>query len=275
MRRFVPIALTVLELTRAGGSQPPASMKDAPVPAVADISCGAVVDVAHGNAELLLFDDLARLKKQQKKPVFQPQISVWEPAVWKPGTRLRVTFLDGDVVTRDFVMNVAKEWLVGLNLSMTASSDATAEVRVTFAGNGVWSKIGRTAQSVAVGQPTMGLAGLLTTSDASLRRAYVLHEFGHALGALHEHQRRDAPLTWKRDVVHAYYLNLYGWSGAQVDAQVILPFQHQDVASSPKFDRMSVMMYPVHKEFTEEGFVQSWNSQLTTWDRTIVASLYR
>jgi hypothetical protein len=219
--------------------------------------------------------DLARLKSQQKELPFQPQISVWKPATWSPGTKLRVAFLDGDATTRAFVLEVAKEWLVDLNLSLVESSQPDAEVRVTFTGKGVWSKVGRTAQSVPSGQPTMGLGGLLTEGDLTARRAYVLHEFGHALGALHEHQRPDAPLTWRREVVYAHYLRLYRWSRAQVDEQVILPFQYQSVASSTQFDRMSVMMYPIDKDFTEEQFVQSWNSQLTAWDRAVMAGLYK
>ena len=273
MKLAVPVILGGFLLS-CSGSQPQ-HMSETTPSTPPELSCGAIIDVAHGNAELLLFNDLARFKKQKKEPPFQPQISVWEPSIWTPGMTLRVRFLDGDAATREFVMDVAQEWVAGLKLGVATSSDTDAEVRVTFSGKGVWSKVGKSAQSVPHAQPTMGLAGLLQSNEAGVRRAYVLHEFGHALGALHEHQRRDAPLTWKRDVVYAYYLQLYGWSSTQVDEQVILPFQHQSVASSPNFDRMSVMMYPVHKEFTDEQFVQSWNSQLTSWDRSVMAGLYK
>jgi len=250
-------------------------MSDSTPATPSELSCGAIVDVAHGNAELLLFNDLARFKKQNRESPFQPQISVWEPSIWTPGMTVRVRFIDGNAASRTFVMEVAQEWIDGLKLGLATSSDTDAEVRVTFSGHGVWSKVGKSAQSVPYAEPTMGLAGLLQTNEVGLRRAYVLHEFGHALGALHEHQRPDAPLTWKRDVVYAHYLQSYGWSHTQVDEQVILPFQHQSVASSPQFDRMSVMMYPVQKDFTNEQFVQPWNSQLTSWDRSVMASLYK
>ena len=273
MRRSLAVALSALSLCCAG-PQRSSMTKSAPV-VPSDLSCGAIIDVAHGNAELLLFHDLSRLKAQKKPLPFQPQISVWEPATWSPGTKLRVRFQDGDEATRSFVMDTAKEWVHGLNLGLATSADTDAELRITLGGKGLWSKVGKLAKSVPHEQPTMELGGLLQTDDAATRRAYVLHEFGHALGALHEHQRPNAPLTWKRDVVYAYYLELYGWSPAQVDEQVILPFQHQSVASSPEFDRMSVMMYPIHKKFTAEQFVQPWNSQLTSWDRSVMAALYK
>jgi hypothetical protein len=213
---------------------------------------------------------------QHAKEWFQarPQLVVWEPSIWKT-TNLRVAFLDGDPAARDFVMGVAKEWQQGLKLTFSQSQDTDAELRVTFTGTGVWSKVGIRAVSVANGQPTMGLNGVTQTTDVNLRRAYVLHEFGHALGAMHEHQRPDAPLTWNEDIVNAYYLKTYGWGPDQVKKEVILPHQYQKLVVSPEFDRLSVMMYPVLKDFTKEGFVQPWNSQLTTMDRSTMAGFYK
>jgi hypothetical protein len=253
-------------------SMPPAAGADM---GVGWVACGAVVDVPHGNAELILFNNLALFKPQKNPSLYYPQISIWEPQKWKAGTKLRVRFLDGDTTTRAFVMDVATEWTEGLTLGLSESSAAESELRVTFAGTGVWSKVGKQANIEPLDKPTMGLAALLQSSDPAVRRAYVLHEFGHALGALHEHQRPDAPLTWVRPAVYAYYLNMYRWSESQVDQQVILPFQYGSVVSSSEFDRASVMMYPIHKEFTKERFVQPWNSELTKWDRQIMASMYK
>lgn len=241
------------------------------------IACGAVMSVTHGNATLLVFDALADLKDQQKQPAFKPQISLWKPSVWEPGTSLNIRFLDGDPAIHQFVMEVANEWTQGLNVSFQKSGDTGAQIRVSFSGSGVWSKVGRLAEQVAPGLPTMGLGGLVKTTDLTLRRAYVLHEFGHALGALHEHQRPKAALTWIEDVVFDYYLKEYGWGKEEVVRQVISPLQQADseLAESPEFDPASVMMYPVLKTFTKQQFVQPWNSQLSAWDRKVAATLYK
>ena len=268
MTAKLAMAVTCLGLCgiAAGPRERAPQAADAP-----DQMCGTIVGEPRGHDRLLR--ELERARKQAEQYPVRAQAAVWAPAAWTAGTALRVHFLDGDVATRAFVMNVAKEWLDGLNLGFVESPGPTAEIRVTFMGKGLWSKLGRTAQFVPEGQPTMGLAGLLLASDADVRRAYVLHEFGHALGALHEHQRPGSPLRWK-PAVYTYYLNTYGWSAAQVDAEVILPFTDRWVVVSPEFDRLSVMMYPLRKEFTEEQFVQPWNSRLTTWDRRIMAVLY-
>lgn len=235
MRPIITIAIASVAFS-CDRTPPPST--DKPATTVVDMSCGAIMGSVNGNAELVLFDDMVRQKQQKKDPFkVYPQIVVEKTAIWGAGADLRIRFLDGDEPTRKFV--------------------------------------GRGALAVAHGSPTMGLAGLLQSNDLALRRAYVLHEFGHALGAVHEHQRPDAPLTWRLSVVNAHYLNLYGWSEAQTYAQVIRPLHAPSLVASPDFDRMSVMMYPIHKEFTEQQFVQPWNSQLTAWDRKVMASLYR
>lgn len=239
------------------------------------LSCGAVATrPGDAVAKPPRAGILGMLKKVTEWMQARPQIVVWESATWKLPT-LRVAFLDGDTATRSFVMGVAKEWEQGLKLTFSESTDPHAELRVTFNGKGVWSKVGLRARSVANGQPTMGLNGLTQTTDAHLRRAYVLHEFGHALGGMHEHQRPDAPLTWNHPIVYKHYLETYGWPREQVDKEVIQPLQYQKLVMSPEFDRLSVMMYPVLKEFTKEGFVQPWNSQISTTDRSVMAGIYK
>ena len=52
-----------------------------------------------------------------------------------------------------------------------------------------WSYVGSEAQSVPIGKPTMCL-NLRNGSD-DYKRYVVMHEFGHALGLEHEHQRPD------------------------------------------------------------------------------------
>jgi hypothetical protein len=272
MRRVSVVVVVIAGVTLACNERPPAQSVRA---TSMDMTCGAVIGSVHGNAALLMRERLARIKEQRRDPSrVYPQVVVERSAVWGPNSDLRIRFLDGDAVTKTFVMKVASEWLDGLNLRFTESSDADAEIRVTFDGRGVWSAVGKYALGAAQGSPTMGLGGLIQTTDVNLRRAYVLHEFGHALGAVHEHQRPEAKLTWIPKIVYAHYLKLYGWSSSQVDAEVILPLDLTDPFGSPDFDRMSVMMYPILKEFTTQQFEQTWNSRLTNWDRSVMASLY-
>ncbi len=55
---------------------------------------------------------------------------------------------------------------------------------------GNWSMVGRDAETVTdMSKPTMVLN--LLGHSAELQESLVIHEFGHALGLEHEHQRSD------------------------------------------------------------------------------------
>jgi len=56
--------------------------------------------------------------------------------------------------------------------------------------DGSWSHIGTEANEIEPRQPTMNLGWLsgLTDAVSDTERGVILHEFGHVLGLLHEHQ---------------------------------------------------------------------------------------
>lgn len=89
--------------------------------------------------------------------------------------------------------------------------------------------------------------------------ATVVHEFGHALGMLHEHQSPDIDFGWYCDKVLDYYGSSQGWSNQQVCDNILNQvgrkpecsecnsFTSQrdtDVAYS-KYDPDSIMAYPI------------------------------
>ncbi len=57
-------------------------------------------------------------------------------------------------------------------------------------GGTCWSMVGSQAMTVQdVSKPTMTLS--LKGLDPNMQKFLVMHEFGHALGLIHEHQRSD------------------------------------------------------------------------------------
>jgi len=78
-----------------------------------------------------------------------------------------------------------------------------ADIRITFNGSdGSWSYVGKECVKVAKSEATMNLGWIDTGSyleDAD--KGTILHEFGHAIGLLHEHQSPARPdaLTLDKD----------------------------------------------------------------------------
>src|SRR5438128_1710060 len=71
-------------------------------------------------------------------------------------------------------------------------------------------------------RPTMNFGWLRDdTEDAEYERV-VVHEFGHALGAIHEHQNPKGGIEWNLPAVYAYFAGPPNhWSKEETDLNVV------------------------------------------------------
>ena len=88
-----------------------------------------------------------------------------------------------------------------------------------------------------------------TTSLREYQRV-VRHEFGHALGMIHEHQNPDAAgkIPWDRPKVYAYYAQ-QGWSTEDVDFNIFDTYD-EDATNFTTFDPTSIMQYAIPDSLT-------------------------
>lgn len=188
---------------------------------------------------------------------------------WNAGSKLKVQFFDGAADDRAFVMATASEW--SKHASVTFEEvEAGGDIRITFMKPGFSSVIGKVARNVAKSKETM-ILGFLPGQTVTNKRAVVLHEFGHALGFAHEHQSPTAPnkIVWNRDAVMKFYGETQGWSPQQIESNVL---NAASAATAPdgtasEFDPKSIMLYPIPKELTTNGFHSVWNTELSEGDK--------
>ena len=202
---------------------------------------------------------------------------------WAPGDIITVSFLDGDRAVQDKVQAVASEWTVpGLaNLKLSFRRDTTdTMIRISFKYDGSWSTIGRSCTQVPKGQPTMNYGWLTPTTPTDELRRVVLHEFGHALGLIHEHQNPAGGIQWNRPAV---YRELSGppnnWSKDDIDFNVVQKYSVSQL-NGTSFDRKSIMLYQFPKEFilapaslAKTG--TATNTDLSAGDKSFVKKLYK
>ncbi len=194
--------------------------------------------------------------------------------LWQPGRTLRVHFLDGDPQVQARVQPFADLWSDTANIAFAFVEDPEAEIRISFQNQGSWSYIGTDALVIPASQPTMNFGWLNRASPDEEYGRVVTHEFGHALGCIHEHQNPDASIPWAREVVYRYYQGPPNyWNREQVDVNVFTRYD-ADITQFSEFDPTSIMLYPIPNEFTIGDFEVGWNSSLSQTDQSYISTLY-
>ncbi len=195
--------------------------------------------------------------------------------LWMPGSTLRVRFLAGDPHVQARVEHYAHEWEAFANIKFEFASTGEAPIRIAFAmDDGSWSYLGTQALSFPdQDTPTMNYGWLTPETDDDEYARVVLHEFGHALGCIHEHQHPFNGIPWDREKAYEYYRRQQGWSRADVDIQVFQRYDLDQLRFS-EFDRDSIMLYPVPEEITVGNFSVGWNRRLSALDKQYIGTLY-
>lgn len=192
---------------------------------------------------------------------------------WQPGQELRVRFLDGDPALHRRVQEHANTWLASANLGLRFGNHAAAEIRVTFSGRGYWSQVGTDALRVVPDSPTMQLGSFAPDAEDTVLRRTILHEFGHALGCIHEQASPAARIPWDEEKVYAFYEEWQQWDRETTYANVLRRYSPDEVRFT-HHDQSSIMQYPVPATLTRNGFSVGWNSDLSAGDRSFIARMY-
>ncbi|MCC6456592.1 MAG: peptidase [Caldilineaceae bacterium] len=194
--------------------------------------------------------------------------------LWQPGRTLRVRFLDGDPKVHARVPAFAQQWSEFANITFLFGNDPDAEIRISFQNQGSWSYIGTDALVIPKSQPTMNFGWLTPATPNEEYQRVVTHEFGHALGCIHEHQNPAASIPWDREAVYRYYQGPPNyWTREQVDINLFTRYE-ADITQFSAFDPHSIMLYPIPNEFTVGDFEVGWNRGLSATDKQYIATLY-
>ena len=193
---------------------------------------------------------------------------------WPNGSKIKVSLNGGTAALRKKVVAYASDWERYANIDFQfVTNDKSATIRVGFAKDGHWSVLGTYARQVASGKTTMNLGLTSSSSDTEISRV-TLHEFGHALGMIHEHSHPLAAIPWDKPKVYAYYAGPpNNWSKAEVDFNLFEKYS-KDQTNFSAYDKSSIMHYPVDEKMTIGTYSVGWNTVLSATDKTFIASVY-
>lgn len=223
-------------------------------------------------------DPLARVCIDRAIPeVVETELAVTRSKKWPNGKHLRVRFLDGDPAIQAKVKTYAEAWHPFANITFEFVADGPAEIRVSFVPDGSsWSAVGTDTLNVdffPAGQATMNFGWLTASTEDDEYSRVVTHEFGHALGCIHEHQSPANEIPWNRTAVYRYYA-ARGWSQALVDHNIFAKFGKSQTQFSA-FDAASIMLYAIPAELLEDpSQAVGWNRVLSATDKAFMQKVY-
>lgn len=161
---------------------------------------------------------------------------------------------NGSDFIRDQVKQYARVWEQYANIKFDFITDfRAAKIKVGFFNNKQsWSWLGRDVLFNPLQLYTMNFGWFDAATLPEEFSRTVTHEFGHALGFLHEQQSPVSPLQWNLDKTYAYFKTTNNWDPAMVDAQVINKYNRNNTNFS-SYDRFSIMHYEVPNDLLLSG----------------------
>jgi len=205
----------------------------------------------------------------------QLRSAVIRTKLWSIGQVIRVKFMDSlSNPLRLRIEKAAREWELYANVRFQFVRRGKAEIRIGLdARDGSWSYMGRDALYLDSLSSTMNFGWFSDrTPDYEIRRT-TLHEFGHALGLIHEHQHPLQNIQWDLEKVYTYYAQTQGWKKEDVDQNLFRKYSSVQTQFC-QYDPLSIMHYPVSKQLTLDGSEVRWNIQLSAEDKNFIARMY-
>lgn len=191
-------------------------------------------------------------------------------ALWPQFSTVRISLMGMTKEQEQFTKDNINKWAPYVNLKFEFTDKPDGDIR--FVANndtsGGYSYVGTRSQTgVAADQPTgeIGFEGGLNDYNAGT----IVHEFGHALGFVHEHQHPENSLDFNWEQIRQDYEeqkipHLVDVNFAEITSGIV----------KSAYDQSSVMHYSFPAKYLNSGRAIEARNDLSEGDKAFAMSLY-
>jgi len=196
---------------------------------------------------------------------------------WENGTNLTISLISDENKNliderKQKIFNSIKQWsnVCNITFEIKNNNDNNCAIRIKFnKKDGSYSGIGKYIMFNPIEQETMNLGWIDDYKNDD--DGTILHEFGHTLGFLHEHQHPNLEIIWNYQIIYRYYEMYHNWSKQKVDDNILSRYEDINLEKTD-YDKTSIMHYDFPAIVAGENYKR--NNKLSISDIKLVQDLY-